>query len=330
MSKLSFENVNFLYGRNTIVNDFSLEVEEGSFTTLLGPSGCGKTTLLRLIAGFLNPSSGSIKIDGINQNGIAPNLRKVAMVFQDYALFPHMNVAKNILYGFRLDKKNRSKEAEQGALHQTARMLGLEGLLERYPHELSGGQQQRVALARSVILKPQILLMDEPLSSLDAKLRILVREELQEIQQKLGITTVYVTHDQEEALSLSTKIAVIDHGRLLQYGTSREVYYEPKDKFVAGFTGRANFVTLPQSAGSVQKQLYLVRPEWFSVCSDDNCDIAGKVVSKSFLGAGTLYKIRTEAVSHGMLSVDISNLTDIGYEAGDTVRLRVEKKYPVT
>ncbi|MBR6216335.1 MAG: ABC transporter ATP-binding protein, partial [Spirochaetaceae bacterium] len=221
---LSLKNISYSYKGNNapVIKDFSLDVTKGSFTTLLGPSGCGKTTLLRLISGFLVPSSGTIELNGINQKGIEPEKRKIGMVFQDYALFPHMTVKQNILFGLKLkhDKvsdKKLSKDVQEEKTAKIAENLDLQNLLDRYPNELSGGQQQRVALARALVLDPEILLMDEPLSSLDTKLREKVREELKTIQQKLKITTIYVTHDQEEALSLSDKIAVINDGSLLQY-----------------------------------------------------------------------------------------------------------------
>ncbi|MBP3608260.1 MAG: ABC transporter ATP-binding protein, partial [Treponema sp.] len=186
-ASLSFENITFSFGKNIIVSDFSLDVKKGSFTTLLGPSGCGKTTLLRLVSGFLEPSEGSIKIDGINQNKLPPEAREIGMVFQDYALFPHMTVEKNLFYGLGIkNNKKEDKEKNIALIHKTARVLGIYNLLDRFPHELSGGQQQRVALGRAIVLEPKILLMDEPLSSLDAKLRTQVREELQEIQKNLG------------------------------------------------------------------------------------------------------------------------------------------------
>ena len=187
---LEFKNLSFSYGKTKVIDDFSLAVEEKSFTTLLGPSGCGKTTLLRLASGFIEPDSGDILVNGKSQKGIAPNKRNIAYVFQDYALFPHMTVEKNILYGLKLHSDE--KELMSCKLEQKLRLLGLVGLEKRYPHELSGGQQQRVALARSLVLEPEILLMDEPLSSLDAKLRSQLREELKELQQNVGITTIYV------------------------------------------------------------------------------------------------------------------------------------------
>ena len=213
---LKISNVSFSYKKGTkAISCLNLEVQKGSFTTLLGESGCGKTTILKLISGFLQPDSGTIEIDGINQNKVEPDKRKIAFVFQNYALFPHLTVKQNILYGV----KNKKNENNYKIFEDTVKSLNLDNLLNRYPHELSGGQQQRVALARSLVLNPKILLMDEPLSSLDTKLREKVRDELKEIQQKLKITTIYVTHDREEALSLSDNIAVIHEGKILQEGS---------------------------------------------------------------------------------------------------------------
>lgn len=323
---LSFENVSFSFGKTPAVSDFSLEVKEGSFTTLLGPSGCGKTTLLRLVSGFLFPEKGVIRINGVDQQGIEPNLRKVGMVFQDYALFPHLSVENNLLYGLKL--KNRGKENREeniAKVHRTARILGIAALLDRFPGELSGGQQQRVALGRAVVLEPEILLMDEPLSSLDAKLRTQVREELQEIQGRLGITTLYVTHDQEEALSLSDVIAVMNHGKLLQTGSPREIYFNPANDFVADFVGRANFLT-------VGGKKAVVRPEWISLeavqgGSPVNKDgLYGTVCASLFLGAVTRYRIRLslDDGSSKIITVD-ENTAEIQIPAGTDVRLTVNK-----
>jgi ABC-type Fe3+/spermidine/putrescine transport system ATPase subunit len=241
------------YGAFTAVDRFSLAVPRGSFTTLLGPSGCGKTTLLRIIAGFFEPDSGRVIIGGIDQRGVPPEKRSTGIVFQDYALFPHMTVEENLAYGLTLRKT--PGDIKKKEIAETAEILGIGDLLRRYPGELSGGQQQRLALGRVIILKPQILLMDEPLSNLDAKLRLRVRDELKDIQRRLGITTVYVTHDQEEALSLSDQIAVMNKGRLEQLGDPEEVYNRPATAFAADFSGNANFVEL-------EGKKYLLRPEW--------------------------------------------------------------------
>lgn len=344
---LILQNVSFNYGKNQILKDFSLNVEKGSFTTLLGPSGCGKTTLLRLISGFLRPSSGKIFINGQNQENVPVNQRKVGIVFQDYALFPHLTVEKNILYGLKCapktEKAQTSKEMQQGLLHQMARMLALEGLLDRYPHQLSGGQQQRVALARSLILKPQILLMDEPLSSLDAKLRAQVRDELLEIQQKFGITTIYVTHDQEEAFSLSSKIAVINHGQKLQEGTSQNLYFEPQNRFVAEFTGRCNFLLLngedlanienvPESEKTKANGVYLVRPEWFELAGGENSpkyQIEGKITGLSFMGGFTRLKIESEKTQNKYVLADINSANCPALTTGSHIKLRINHLHPM-
>lgn len=303
---LEFKNISFSYGKTKVIDDFSLAVEEKSFTTLLGPSGCGKTTLLRLASGFIEPDSGDILVNGKSQKDIAPNKRNIAYVFQDYALFPHMTVEKNILYGLKLHSDE--KELMSCKLEQKLRLLGLVGLEKRYPHELSGGQQQRVALARSLVLEPEILLMDEPLSSLDAKLRSQLREELKELQQNVGITTIYVTHDQEEAMGLSDNIAVIEHGKLLQQGTGPELYYKPETKQVADFTGSANYF------GNV-----MVRNEWFTLKENGGMKFSGTVVSKTFLGKTTRIKVKSDSSSSGMFCAEIETSKAEGLSAGKNV-----------
>lgn len=308
---LEFKNISFAYGKTRIIDDFSLSVEEKNFTTLLGPSGCGKTTLLRLASGFIEPDSGDIFLDGKSQKGIAPNKRNIACVFQDYALFPHMTVEKNILYGLKVHSDK--KELMQYKLEQKLRLLGLVGLEKRYPHELSGGQQQRVALARSLVLEPEILLMDEPLSSLDAKLRAQLRDELKELQQSLGITTIYVTHDQEEALGLSDSIAVIDHGKLLQQGTGEDLYYFPETRQVADFTGSTNYFSD-----------IMVRNEWFTLEKKGQMEFSGSVVSKTFLGKVTRIKIKSEKAATGMFCADIDNFCAKNISAGENVSFYAE------
>ena len=307
MELLKLENVKFAYKNTSVIEDFNLSVDEGSFTTLLGSSGCGKTTILRLISGFLNPDSGTIKINGEIQNNVLPNRRKVGMVFQDYALFPHLTVEQNLFYGLNLTKPSKEQKAQnEQIVKTTAENLDIQNLLQRFPSELSGGQQQRVALGRSLVLKPKILLMDEPLSSLDTNLRLKVREELKEIQKRLKITTVYVTHDREEAFSLSDKIAVMNHGKIVQYDTPENLYFEPKNRFAAEFSGASNFILQ-------DGKTFLVRPDWFSLASRtlDSAEsknkklISGKIISSSFLGSRIEYKVQTESQ---ILTVDFESI----------------------
>ena len=234
------------------VSDINLAVPEGQVTTLLGPSGCGKTTILSLIAGFQQPDRGEIRIKGQRVNEIPPQRRGAVVVFQDYALFPHLSVFENVAYGLR---RRRLKDPEmKGRVDKMLSFLGLIDERAKSPLQLSGGQQQRVALARALVVEPDVLLLDEPLSNLDAKLRVRVRTELKEIQRLLGKTTILVTHDQEEALSISDRIAVLEAGRIRQVGTPYEVYTQPVDGFVADFLGIANFLpatVMDASAGSV-------------------------------------------------------------------------------
>lgn len=222
------------------VNDVSVDIHDGEFLTLLGPSGCGKTTTLRLIAGFEIPTSGRILLEGKDITADPPNKRDMALVFQNYALFPHMSVYDNVAYGLQTHRMPRQQIREK--VHAALQTIGLEGLGERRPNQLSGGQQQRVALARSLVMEPSILLFDEPLSNLDAKLRVQMRSEVHLLQRRLGITSIYVTHDQLEAMALSDRIVVMNKGKIEQIGTPEEIYRYPTTRFVADFIGRANFL----------------------------------------------------------------------------------------
>ncbi|HOS49899.1 MAG TPA: ABC transporter ATP-binding protein, partial [Bacillota bacterium] len=222
------------------VNDVSLVIEEGEMVTLLGPSGCGKTTTLRIVAGFEMPDSGKVMIGGKDVTDVPPNKRNTAMVFQSYAIFPHLSVFENVAFGLRIRKLPQAEVEDK-----VGRMLGLVGLAEmarRSPEQLSGGQQQRVALARAIVNEPDVLLFDEPLSNLDAKLREQMRSEIRRIQQSLGITSIYVTHDQAEAMALSDRIVIMNEGRIAQVGSPKDIYDTPVDRFVAEFVGRANFL----------------------------------------------------------------------------------------
>ncbi len=227
-------------GEVLAVDDVNLEIQQGEFITLLGPSGCGKTTTLRLIAGFEFPTSGEIILDGANVAPLPPDKRQMSMVFQSYAIFPHLSVYENIVYGLKIQKL--SKQEINNRIGDVLELTELTGLENRAPNQLSGGQQQRVALARALVMQPKVLLLDEPLSNLDAKLREQMRIELRRIQHQLGITSIYVTHDQVEAMSLSDRIVVMNQGRIEQVGPPREVYRTPASEFVANFIGRANFV----------------------------------------------------------------------------------------
>ncbi|MEW6231746.1 MAG: ABC transporter ATP-binding protein [Chloroflexota bacterium] len=233
-------NITKRFGNTVAVDNVTLDVARGSFTTLLGPSGCGKTTALRMIAGFHDPDTGDIFIGERRVNEVPSHQRNTAMVFQEYALFPHMSVFENVAYGLTIRGLPRPQVAQK--VRATLKFLALEGLDDRSPHQLSGGQQQRVALARALVMEPEVLLLDEPLSNLDAKLRVSVRTEMTQIQRSLKLTTIYVTHDQEEALAMSDAIAVMHQGRVVRFGTPWEVYYRPRDRFVADFVGLVNFV----------------------------------------------------------------------------------------
>ncbi len=238
--RISVANLTKRFGQLAAVSDVSLSIEEGEMFTLLGPSGCGKTTLLRLIAGFYAPDAGTIHFDERLVNEVPPHERGIGMVFQNYALWPHMKVSENVSYGLKLRKVSSAEIAER--MNGVLEKVKLAGLGDRYPGQLSGGQQQRVALARALVLNPQILLLDEPLSNLDAKIRVQVRAEIRKLQKELGITTVYVTHDQEEALTLSDRIAVFNQGKVFQIGPPKALYERPANRFVADFIGINNLV----------------------------------------------------------------------------------------
>lgn len=238
MTHLSLLNINKQFGEAYAVKDFNLDIKMGEFITFLGPSGCGKTTTLRMVAGFEIPTSGTITLDDLDITSKPPNQRNVGMVFQAYALFPNMTVSQNIGFGLLIRKQSGS--VVKSRVDEMLALINLEKHANKYPYQLSGGQQQRVALARALANQPQVLLLDEPLSALDAKIRIALRAEIRSIQQKLGITAIFVTHDQEEALSISDRIVVMREGEMEQVGTPFEIYNFPKTRFVANFVGSLN------------------------------------------------------------------------------------------
>jgi iron(III) transport system ATP-binding protein len=308
---LRLDGVTKTFGGVNAVDDISFEIPRGAFATLLGPSGCGKTTTLRMIAGFYDPDKGDIVLSGKRINELPAHRRGTAMVFQDYALFPHMTVRDNVGYGLRV--ASVAKEERERRVNETLEFVGLGKLGDRWPNQLSGGQQQRVAVGRALVLRPEILLLDEPLSNLDAKLRVQLRYELRALQQQLKMTFVYVTHDQDEALSLSDWIAVMNAGKVEQHGTPWEIYYHPRTAFLADFVGAVNLVpgtvreiregravvsfgersiSVPIPAGTTLSAgaavKLCVRPEALGLAprgaAADGAALPGTVVRKAFLG----------------------------------------------
>ena len=241
MAFLDLTNLEKTFGANRVVKDFSLGIDKGEFVSLLGPSGCGKTTVLRMVAGFETPTSGSIRIDGQDIISQRTNQRAIGMMFQAYALFPNMTVADNVAFGLKV--KGVPRAEREARVTEMLQLIGLPDLANRFPFQLSGGQQQRVALARALAPRPRVLLLDEPLSALDAKVRVSLRNEIREIQRELGITTIFVTHDQEEAMSISDRIVVMNGGIAEQAGAPFEIYNNPRTRFVAGFVGTLNMFT---------------------------------------------------------------------------------------
>lgn len=334
----------FESGKNALmaVDSVNVKVKEGELVTLLGPSGCGKTTTLRMIAGFEIPTSGKIFIDGKEVSMIPPNQRPTTMVFQNYALFPHMTVFENIAYGLKVRKETSTNVKEK--TEKIINLVGLEGLNKRSPAHLSGGQQQRVSLARSLIMEPKVLLLDEPLSNLDAKLRISTRLEIRKLQQRIGITSVYVTHDQEEAMTLSDRVVIMNEGKIQQIGTPQEIYAYPNNYFVADFIGKANF--LPGKVIKVlsskkveievkgckfaialynktfkagEKILLLIRPEAIDLLPKKPQSITGIIQQIIYLGSHLVYEIK---VDDCIVTVEISNpLSQKSYSAGEEVSL---------
>jgi iron(III) transport system ATP-binding protein len=327
-------------GEVTAVEDVSLSIEKGQFVTLLGPSGCGKTTTLRLVAGFEFPTSGHIVLDGELLDDVPPNRRDMAMVFQSYAIFPHLNVYENIAYGLKIKKLSSSEVRRK--IEEVLSLTELTGLERRSPNQLSGGQQQRVALARALVMEPKVLLFDEPLSNLDAKLREQMRAEIRRIQQTLGITSVYVTHDQAEAMALSDRIVVMNRGRVMQIGTAQEIYRRPANSFVADFIGKANLldakvlsasqdqldldvlghtisVHQPDGTYSVgERAVLLVRPEAISLDRGSDGYI-GRVLYMAYLGPVVEYNVE---VSGTHLSVTQHNPREV-YPVGSEVSVRL-------
>lgn len=304
---LRIENLKKIFEENRGIEKIDFSIEKGELISLLGPSGCGKTTLLNIIGGFLKPDNGKIYLENRDITDIPPEKRDISTVFQSYALFPHMNVLENIKYGLKY-KKLTKKEQNELAL-EYLKIVGLDGYEKKSIQELSGGQQQRVALARALVLYPKILLLDEPFSNLDAKLKISMREELKELQKNLKISMIFVTHDQEEALSISDKVVVMNNGRIEQIGTPEEIYYSPINEYVANFIGKSNFIL----KDGVKK---LIRPENIKI--EKNQKGSWKIINKEFMGAYTILKIKNETEE---IYVNIQGEKGREYLLGDLVEI---------
>jgi iron(III) transport system ATP-binding protein len=341
------------FGAVRAIDGISLAIEEGEFFTLLGPSGCGKTTLLRSIAGFHTPEAGEIRFGDRVVNAVPPHRRETGMVFQNYALFPHLTVFDNVAYGLRA--RRVASEETAARVTEVLKSVQLEGFGRRSPGQLSGGQQQRVALARALVIKPQILLMDEPLSNLDAKLRVSMRDEIRRLQKQLGITTIYVTHDQEEAMAVSDRIAILNRGRVEQVGSPAAIYFRPESRFAAEFMGASNILELPVAAYDEARSRVIidadgrrleiagerptgrtvtlsVRPEWITVVpahsTDDDNVLEATVLSSSFLGSMVRYRVSGPA-GH-VLTIEMHHPEEGGLCAdGGRLRYRIPPERPV-
>jgi len=342
MARISIEGLDVSFGGVRVIDGLHLEIPRGAFFTLLGPSGCGKTTLLRTIAGFIAPDAGSLRFDDKDMTHVPAHRRGIGMVFQDYALFPDKTVFDNVAYGLRARKLEPAAiRTKVGAYLER---VGMSGFETRYPAALSGGQRQRVALARALVIEPQVLLMDEPLSNLDAKLRVQIRESISDLQREVGITTVFVTHDQEEALALSDRIALMNNGRIEQIGEPEPIYTAPATAFVADFIGAANLIDaevlgpgpLPDqvrirlegreliafAGGEVAtgKAFVAARPEDLRFCADGmetaNA-LPGTILRKRYLGFKISYRVRLP--TGRAIAVDLHGRTKETYDEGQSV-----------
>ncbi|MGS0625391.1 ABC transporter ATP-binding protein [Ralstonia sp. VS2407] len=343
MSFLRLNHVSKQYGDLRVVQDFNLNVHKGEFVSLLGPSGCGKTTTLQMIAGFAEVTEGSIELDGKDITRAKANARGLGIVFQTYALFPHMTVRENVEFGLEMRKCPPAERRERAL--QTLALVHLDKHVDRYPRELSGGQRQRVALARALVIKPPVLLLDEPLSNLDAKLREEMQFELREIQRKVGTTTIMVTHDQAEAMSISDRVVVMEAGRITQVDTPLAVYEHPRNAFISTFVGKANLLhaavvsgadgELRASVGSVQlalppgtpvgsKIVLALRPEKMTCTADGGGRCEGRVTERFFLGNQWMYTVDTPL---GAMLVSAVNDGDAPCDVGQTVGVDWQDRY---
>ena len=339
---IDLKNISIALGGNPILKDLSLYIRNKEFITLLGPSGCGKTTTLRIIAGFLQPDDGEVLFNGVDFRGVAPHKRPVNTIFQRYALFPHLNVFKNVAFGLKLQKL--SKDEVNTRVAEMLELVNLTGFEKRSVGSLSGGQQQRVAIARALAVRPRVLLLDEPLGALDLKLRKDMQAELKNIQQQLGITFVYVTHDQEEALSMSDTIVVMDEGEIQQIGTPRDIYDEPKNAFVADFIGESNiidgimledlrvkfagmtFKCVDKGFAKNEKVDVVIRPEDVDIVAPTAGVLQGTITSATFKGVHYEFIVDVQGFKWMVQSTDVQQVGDVIGISIDPQEMHVMKK----
>ncbi len=334
MNAVDVRAVGKRFGAAPVLADIHAHFAEGAFTSLLGPSGSGKTTLLRIIAGFVAPDEGRVRIGARDVTDLPVHARNIGMVFQSYALFPHMTVAANIAFG--LHRRGRPAAEVRARCAAVLEMVQMAHLAQRYPRQLSGGQQQRVALARAIVIDPAVLLLDEPLSALDRRLRQEMQVELKRIQRASGLTTIFVTHDQEEALTLSDHLAILDGGRIVQEGPPREVYEHPRTRFAAGFLGDANFLTGPATAAGIEvagrpirvasrpnaaSATIAIRPEKIAICAAGTCDNELPAVVRQVIYAGAATTWLLETADGTTLRVFAQNRDDQAWPPGSAVTL---------
>jgi putative spermidine/putrescine transport system ATP-binding protein len=321
MSFVSVENLQKNFGSTAVFSDINCTIERGEFVTLLGPSGCGKSTLLRCIAGLTSVNKGRILLDGMDLVPVTPQKRNIGMVFQSYALFPNMTVAQNVAFGLRMQKVNADDTQKRVA--EVLKLVELTDFAHRYPHQMSGGQCQRVALARSLVTRPRLLLLDEPLSALDARIRKHLREQIRAIQRELGLTTIFVTHDQEEALTMSDRIFLMNQGRIVQSGDAETLYTAPVDAFAAGFIGNYNLLEADEASRLMQrliKSRIAIRPEAIQLSLTGTLE--GEIRSHSLLGNVIRYRVQAHGVE---LVVDVLNRSaDDLHPTGRRVTLSID------
>ena len=339
MSNIRIENAIKKYGNNTVISNLNAEIQNGELFTLLGPSGCGKTTLLRMIAGFNSIEGGDIYFNDTRINDMDPSKRNIGMVFQNYAIFPHMTVRENVAFGLKNRKIHKDKIQQETDKYLA--LMQISEYADRMPDQLSGGQQQRVALARALVIAPDVLLMDEPLSNLDAKLRLEMRDVIRHVQKNVGITTVDVTHDQEEAMAISDTIAFMKDGIIQHVGTPKEIYQRPKNVFVATFIGRTNIIPAKIENGILmfsngyhveqeqlkqakdQEALCSIRPEEFVICPNGDDGIQGIVKEYTYLGLNTHYAVETKDGS--VVEIVEESSMEEELNPGQSVLLQVKK-----